>query len=93
MFRSSKFSEETPVLARASPRFPVTQRAETDEARTPHQEAAEAQQAAVAMAGRLRRASPKTGERRSLRKISDELKDAGYFNERGRPYKACVVHA
>jgi hypothetical protein len=38
------------------------------------------------MARRLRRASPKTGERRSLRKISDELKDAGHLNERGRPY-------
>jgi hypothetical protein len=27
---------------------------------------------------------PKDGERRSLRKISDELKDAGYLND--RPY-------
>ena len=35
---------------------------------------------------RLRRASPKTGERRSLRKISAELEKAGYLNERGQPY-------
>jgi len=41
---------------------------------------------AVAMAKRLRRASPKTGERRTLRKISAELEKAGYLNERGRPY-------
>jgi hypothetical protein len=40
--------------------------ADADEARTPHLKAAEALQAAVAMARRLRRASPKTGERRSL---------------------------
>jgi hypothetical protein len=57
-----------------------------DEARTPYQEAADALQAAVAMAKRLRRASPKTGERRSLRKISGELEKAGYLNERGRRY-------
>ena len=41
---------------------------------------------AVEMAKRLRRASPKTGERRSLRKISAELAAAGYLNERGRPF-------
>jgi DNA invertase Pin-like site-specific DNA recombinase len=41
---------------------------------------------AVEMAKRLRRASPKTGERRSLRKISAELAAAGNFNERGRPF-------
>jgi len=44
-------------------------------------EAGEALQAAVAMARRLRRASPKTGERRSLRKISAELEKADYPNE------------
>ena len=41
---------------------------------------------AVEMAKRLRRASPKTGERRSLRKISAELAAAGYLNERGQPF-------
>jgi hypothetical protein len=45
----------------------------------------EALQAAVAIARRLRRASPKTGERRSLRKISAKLEKAGYLSERGRP--------
>jgi len=35
---------------------------------------------------RERRASPKTGERCSLRKISAELAAAGYLNERGRPF-------
>jgi hypothetical protein len=43
----------------------LAKKAETDEARTPHQKAAEALQEAVA----IRRASPKTGERRSLRMI------------------------
>jgi hypothetical protein len=66
----------------------LAKKADTDEARTPHQEAAEALQEAIAMARRLRRASPKTGERRSLRKISAELEKAGYLNERGRPYGA-----
>jgi hypothetical protein len=64
----------------------LVKKADTDEASTPHLKAAEALQAAVAMARRLRRASSKTGERRSLRKISDEVKDAGYLNEHGRPY-------
>jgi DNA invertase Pin-like site-specific DNA recombinase len=40
----------------------------------------------VAMAKRLRRASPKTGERRSLRQISAELAATGYLNERGQPF-------
>jgi hypothetical protein len=35
------------------------------------------------MARQLRRGSPKTGERGSVRKISAELKKAGYLNERG----------
>ena len=35
---------------------------------------------------RLRRASPTTGERRSLRKISEELAAMGFLNERGKPY-------
>ena len=29
---------------------------------------------------------PKTGERMSLRRISAELKAAGYVNEHGRPF-------
>ena len=41
---------------------------------------------AVEMAKRLRRASPNTGERRSLRKISDKLAAAGYLNKRGQPF-------
>jgi DNA invertase Pin-like site-specific DNA recombinase len=41
---------------------------------------------AVVMAKRLHRASPKTGERMSLRRISAELKAAGYLNERGREF-------
>jgi hypothetical protein len=41
---------------------------------------------AIALAKRLHRASPKTGKRRSLRDISDELAAAGLFNEQGRPY-------
>ena len=41
---------------------------------------------AVALAKRLRRASPKTGKRLSLRKISTQLAEAGHKNERGEPY-------
>jgi DNA invertase Pin-like site-specific DNA recombinase len=41
---------------------------------------------AVALAKRLHRASPKTGERMSLRRISAELKVAGYLNEHGREF-------
>jgi hypothetical protein len=40
----------------------------------------------VEMAKRLRRASPKNGESRSLRKISAELAADGYLNERGQPF-------
>jgi hypothetical protein len=53
----------------------------TDEARKPHQKAAEALQVAVAMARRLRRANPVTDQRRSLRKIAEELAVAGHLNE------------
>jgi DNA invertase Pin-like site-specific DNA recombinase len=48
---------------------------------------------AVDMAKRLRRASPKTGERMSLRKISAELAAAGHFNERGVPFNAGSILA
>lgn len=39
---------------------------------------------AVALAKKLHRASPKTGKRMSLRKISAALAEAGHLNERGR---------
>jgi len=42
----------------------------------------------VLMAKRLHRASPLTGQRRSLRKIAAELAAAGFFNERGKPFHA-----
>jgi DNA invertase Pin-like site-specific DNA recombinase len=47
---------------------------------------AEANPEAVALAKRLRRASPKTGERRSLRRISAELAAAGHLNRLGAPF-------
>jgi DNA invertase Pin-like site-specific DNA recombinase len=47
---------------------------------------AEVNPAAVALAKRLRRASPKRGKRRSLRQISTELAAAGHRNERGQPF-------
>ena len=50
-------------------------------------------EAATAEAKRLRRASPKTGDRRSLRKISAELAALGHLNERGAPYSAKSVRA
>jgi hypothetical protein len=40
----------------------------------------------VALAKRLRRASPKTGERLSLRRIGLKLAEAGHLNERGQPF-------
>jgi hypothetical protein len=47
----------------------------------------------VAEAKRLRRASPKTGQRLSFREISDRLEDAGHLNERGQPFNAQSVRA
>ena len=47
----------------------------------------------VAEAKRLRRASPKTGERRSLRKISAELAALGHVNDRDKPFSAKSVRA
>jgi DNA invertase Pin-like site-specific DNA recombinase len=48
---------------------------------------------AVALAKRLRRASPKTGERLSFREISQRLSDAGHLNERGQPFNPQSVRA
>jgi len=46
---------------------------------------------AVAMAKRLRRANPVTGQRPSLRKIAEELAAAGHVHERGCPYNAMSI--
>jgi DNA invertase Pin-like site-specific DNA recombinase len=48
---------------------------------------------AVALAKRLRRASPKTGERLSFREISTRLKDAGHVNEHGQHFNQQSVRA
>lgn len=45
----------------------------------------------VALAKRLHRASPKTGERRSLRTIARLLAEAGHVNSKGEPFAAKVV--
>ncbi len=45
----------------------------------------------VAMAKRLHRANPRTGERLSLRKIAAKLAEAGYLNSKGEPFAAKVV--
>ena len=47
----------------------------------------------VALAKRLRSASPKTGERLSYRKISAQLKTLGFVNERGQPYNPKSIKA
>jgi DNA invertase Pin-like site-specific DNA recombinase len=47
---------------------------------------AEARPNVVKLAKRLRRASPKTGERMSLRKIAAALAEAGHLNERGHTF-------
>jgi hypothetical protein len=41
----------------------------------------------------LRRASSKTGERRSLRAISALLSEAGHLNEHGRPFNHRSIKA
>ena len=46
---------------------------------------------AVAMAKRLRRASPKTGERLSYREIAKRLKAEGYVNEKQDLYNPASV--
>ena len=48
----------------------------------------EANPDAVKLVKRLHRASPKTGERMSLRKISAELAAAGFRNEQSEPFHA-----
>jgi hypothetical protein len=47
----------------------------------------------VAEARRLARASPKTGERRSLRKIAKELAELGHINVNGHPYSAKSIRS
>ena len=54
---------------------------------------AETNPGAVALAKRLRRASPKTGERRSFAKIGAELAAADFVNERGKPFNPKTVRA
>jgi len=49
--------------------------------------------AAVALAKRLRRANPKTGERLSYRRISARLAEAGHHNESGQPFNPQSVRA
>jgi DNA invertase Pin-like site-specific DNA recombinase len=49
-------------------------------------EAAQRLLEAATLAKQLRRASPKTGKRRSFQQISEALKAAGYLNESGRKY-------
>ena len=46
---------------------------------------------AVAMARRLFRRSPKTGERRSLRQIAKEMAAAGFLSLAGTPYSASAI--
>jgi hypothetical protein len=47
----------------------------------------------VALAKRLRRRNPKTGERRSLRAIAAELEQQGYVNIRGEQFAAESIKA
>lgn len=54
---------------------------------------AEARPDAVALAKKLHRKNPKTGERRSLRAIAAALAEAGHVNERGQPFAAKSISA
>jgi hypothetical protein len=60
------------------------------EGRKPH---AEIRPDVVAEAERLRRASPKTGERLSYRQIGARLAAAGFLNERGQPFNPKSVRS
>ena len=51
---------------------------------------AEASPAMITLARRLRRKSPKAGQR-SLRVIAEELAKAGYGTSKGKPYVAAAV--
>jgi DNA invertase Pin-like site-specific DNA recombinase len=48
---------------------------------------------AVGLAKRLHRASPKSGERLSLRRIAGRLAHAGYFNDKGLAFNPASVKA
>ena len=48
---------------------------------------------AVKLAKRLRRKSPKTGKRRSLRQVSLFLAESGHLNENGNVYSARAIKA
>ena len=54
---------------------------------------AETHPEAVALAKQLRRANPKSGERRSLRAISAELAKEGFLNTKGKPFNSKSVLA
>jgi hypothetical protein len=54
---------------------------------------AELQPDVVAEAKRLRRASPKTGDRLSYRQISARLAESKFLNERGKPYNPKSIRA
>lgn len=54
---------------------------------------AEARPDAVALAKKLHRKNPKTGERRSLRAIAAALAEAGHVNERGQTFAAKSISA
>jgi hypothetical protein len=47
----------------------------------------------VALAKRLRRRIPKTGEQKSLRSIAAELARLGHVNVNGRPFAAHSIRA
>jgi hypothetical protein len=47
----------------------------------------------VALAKRLRRRNPNTGERKSLRFIAAELAQLGHVNVNGRPFAAQSIQA
>ena len=48
---------------------------------------------AVLLAKRLPRASPLNGDRVSLQRIAEQLAEAGYINEKGKPYNRKSVLA
>lgn len=52
---------------------------------------AETRPEAVALAKRLHRKSPKTGERRSLRNVAKALGEAGHLNERGQVFNPKAI--
>ena len=93
-------NSSTPILVNTSVPFDTKlrsgrqrKRAETGKKVGGRKSHAEQWPETVTLAKRLRRASPKSGERLSFREISARLAEAGHRNELGQPFNPQSVRA